>query len=167
MRDTYTLLLLWLFPVAISLHVFEEFALPGGLKQWIQEYKPRKARSDFYYFIINAAAIVGATILAWRASGTLGFCIYLNSVAIMAGNAASHMLVTFQRKQYCPGSISGGLLLVPLCMASNWYFLREHKVNLPSAVICLCLGAFVGFYVFGLHFKSARYGVTEFGGRRA
>ena len=84
MRDTYTLLLLWLFPVAISLHVFEEFALPGGLKQWIQEYKPRKARSDFYYFIINAAAIVGRTILAWRASGTLGFCIYLISVAIMA-----------------------------------------------------------------------------------
>ena len=155
MRDTYTVLLLWFFPIAISLHVFEEFALPGGLKQWIKDYQPRKLRNNFYYFIVNAAAIIGATILALTASGILGFCIYLNSVAIMAGNAASHLCAALQKRRYCPGSISGCLFLLPLCVTSNWYFLRERKVNLPSTVICLFAGAAVGFYVFGLHFKKA------------
>ena len=60
MRDRNILILLWSLPIALSLHVFEEFAFPGGLKQWIKDYKPRKPRSDFYYFIVNAAAIAGA-----------------------------------------------------------------------------------------------------------
>ncbi len=70
-------LLLWSLPIAFSLHVVEEFAFPGGLKQWIQAYKPGKIRSDFYCFIVNAAAIVGAIIIAVKASGNSGFLIYL------------------------------------------------------------------------------------------
>src|SRR5438552_1033139 len=102
MRDRSVLILLWSFPIALSLHVFEEFACPGGFKRWIEVHKPRKPRSDLYYFLVNAAAIAGAVIIALTASGVLGFCIYLYSVALMAGNASSHVCGTIQEKQYCP-----------------------------------------------------------------
>ena len=117
--------------------------------------QPRKPRSDFYYFLVNAAAIVGAATIALKASGPISFCVYLNSIAIMGGNAASHIRATFQMRQYCPGSVSGGLLLLPLLAVSNWYFVDTSKVNLPSAVICLCLGFIVGFYVFGVDIRRA------------
>ena len=155
MCDRNVVVLLWSLPVALSLHVFEEFAFPGGLKQWIKDYKPRKPRSDFYYFIVNAAAIVGAVVIALKASGPVGFCVYLNSIAIMGGNAASHIRGTFQKKQYCPGSLSGACLLLPLLVISYWYFLGTGKVNLPSAIICFCLGFIVGFYVFGVDIRRA------------
>src|SRR6476619_4239631 len=102
MRDRTTLLLLWSFPIALSLHVFEEFAFPGGLKNWIKDHKPRKLRSDFYYFIVNAAAIVGVIIIALKATDRLGFGIFLYCVAIMGGNSASHIRGTIQKRQYCP-----------------------------------------------------------------
>src|SRR5262245_51014131 len=114
MRERNTLLLLWSLPIALSLHVFEEFALPGGFRQWIKTYQPGKLKSDFYYFIVNTVGIVAAIIIALKANDVLGFRIYLYSVAVMAGNAATHIRETIQRKRYCPDTVSGGLLLLPL-----------------------------------------------------
>jgi hypothetical protein len=154
MRDRNVILLLWSFPIALSLHVFEEFAFPGGLKQWIRAYKPRKPKSDFYYFVVNAAAIAAAIIIASKASDIVGVRIYLYFVAAMAGNAASHIRGTIQKKQYCPGTVSSGLLLLPLFVISFWYFLGVGKVDLPSALVCSCVGFVLGFCVFGMDIRK-------------
>jgi hypothetical protein len=148
MPDRTVTTLLWAFPAALSLHVFEEFALPGGFKQWIKTHKPRRLKSDRYYVAVNAAAIVGAAIIALTAAGMLGFRMYLYSVGIMAGNAASHLRGMIQAKQYCPGVVSGCLLLIPLLAAGYWYLPGRGRVDWPSAILCSCIGLAIGFYVF-------------------
>jgi hypothetical protein len=155
MRDSKIVMLLWSLPIVLSLHVFEEFAFPGGLKKWINEYKPRRPKSNFYYLMVNATAIAGAVIIALTASDILGFRIYLYCVALMGGNAVSHLCGTVQAKQYCPGTYSGAFLLLPLLVISSWYLLREGKVDFTSAIICVGLGTFIGFYVFGLDIRKA------------
>jgi Protein of unknown function with HXXEE motif len=155
MRDRNIIILLWSLPIVLCLHVFEEFAFPGGLRQWIKAYKPTKPKSDFWYISINAVPIVGTFYLALNASSVLDSRIYLCFVALMAGNAASHIRGTLQKKQYCPGTVSGVLLLLPLFVISYWYFLGAGKVDLLSAIICICVGIFFGFYVWGMDIRKA------------
>ncbi len=154
MRASNILILLWSLPIAISLHVFEEFAFPGGLREWIKAYKPKRLKSNFYYFIVNAAAIVVASIIALTANGSLGFRLFLYSVALMGGNGASHIRGAIQKKQYCPGTISACVLLLPLLVVSCWYFLKAGLVGLPRAVVFVGAGAFIGFYVFSVDIRK-------------
>src|SRR5207247_7792328 len=129
MTDTNVLTLLWSLPIALSLHVFEEFALPGGFGHWIRAYSPRKPKNDFYYFMVNASGIAATIIIALKATDTIGFRLYLYSAAIMGGNAATHIRGTIQKKRYCPGTVSGGLLLLPLFIISQWYFVSTGRVD--------------------------------------
>jgi len=154
MRDRNLLVLLWIFPIALSLHVFEEFAFPGGFKRWINVYKPRKLRSDFYYFAVNAAAIAGAVLIALIARRAVGLAVYLYSVALMAGNAASHLRGTIREKHYCPGTISGCLLLLPLLFVSCWYLLSASKLDPLWAIACVAVGVSVGFFVFAVDVRG-------------
>ena len=157
MGDKNIIILFLALPITLSLHVFEEFAFPGGLMQWIKAYKPRKPKNGIHYFIVNAAAIVGAFILALAPRGIFDFRIYLYFVAVMAANAASHILGTIQKRQYCPGSVSSGLLLLPVFVISWWYYLDTGKLNLPSAVVGICFGGFLGFYVMGMDIRKSDY----------
>lgn len=69
-------ILLWFFPIGLSRHVFEEFGFPGGLRQWIKTYNPRKLKSSTYYFIENKAGIMAVCIIALKANDILGYRIY-------------------------------------------------------------------------------------------
>lgn len=155
MQDKNTILLLWALPVALGLHVFEEFAFPGGLMQWCRDNKPKKSKHGLYFFFINAAGIVGSLMLALTPSDT-GLRIYVAIVAIMAANAVSHIRGTIQKRQYCPGTVSGGLLLLPLFAVSYWYlYLDTGKLDWLSAVVSVCIGIFYGFYVAGMDIRKA------------
>ncbi len=155
MQDKNVILLLWALPVALSLHVLEEFALPGGLMQWIRDYKPKKRKRGLYYFILNATGIVGTVILALRPS-VIDLKIYVAVVALMAANAVSHIRGTIQKRRYCPGTVSGGLLLLPLFAVSYWYlYLDTGKFDWLSAVVNVCFGIFFGFYLAGMDIRKA------------
>jgi hypothetical protein len=38
-------LFFWALPIAAAAHVFEEFAFPGGFKEWYARYRPETATS--------------------------------------------------------------------------------------------------------------------------
>jgi hypothetical protein len=154
MHDTTVLVLVWSLPIAFSLHVFEEFALPGGLKQWIRAYKPGKPKGDFHYIFVNAIGFVVALIIALKASDVSVYRIFLFFTALMGANAVSHIRGTIQKKQYCPGTASGGLLLIPLFVISYWYFLSTGRADWNSALVCLIFGVVVGFYVMGVDIRK-------------
>lgn len=156
MSDPNILILLWALPIALSLHVFEEFVWPGGFASWIRAQSARKARSGFYYFLVNAAGIAVAIIIALTASNIHGFRLYLYSTAFMGGNAVTHLRGTFRTKKYCPGTISSGFLLLPLCLVSQWYFVHAGNVDLFSALVAGCAGLFVGSFVVGVDVESTR-----------
>lgn len=153
MRDSHIQILLWALPIAMSIHVVEEFAYPGGYIRWIKSHKLGRLKSNLYYVALNAAAILGGTIIALKASDIVGYCIFLYSVAIVAGNATSHLVGSLQKRQYCPGSVSGAVLLLPLLVVSTWSFHSKGIVDLPLAVVCICIGFFIGFYVFSTHIR--------------
>jgi hypothetical protein len=150
MRDSNILILLWALPIALSLHVFEEFAFPGGFSRWIRACSSRQPKSEFYYFIVNAVGIVAATLIALMATDILGYRMCLYAVAFIGGNAATHIRGTIQKKRYCPGTVSSALLLLPLCGISHWYFVSTGKVDLASAIICMGAGMVMGTCVFGV-----------------
>jgi hypothetical protein len=155
MRDTIVIALLWSLPIALSLHVVEEFAFPGGLKQWIQAYRPKKPKSNRYYFAVNAVGIGATCIIALTANDFPGgLRVYLYFAALMAGNALSHIRGTIQARRYCPGAVSGGLLLLPLFAISCWYFVRTGRLDLVWAAVSVAVGAFIGFYVCGVDLRK-------------
>lgn len=162
MQDKNVILLLWALPIAFGLHVFEEFIFPGGLPQLFRDYKPRKppekARSGLYYFILNGTALVAALILALMPSVT-SLHIYVGFVAVMAANAVSHIRGTVQKRQYCPGTVSGVALLFPLFIVSYWYLLYADKYDWLSAVVNVCIGIFLGFYVLGVDIRKRDHAV--------
>ena len=114
---------------------------------------PWQPRSDFYYVAVNAAAIILASLIASLAAGPVGLCMYLYGAALMAANAASHLRATRQAKRYCPGSITGGLLLIPLLMISVWYFPRSGKLDWPWTILSAGAGAAVGWLLFGVDLR--------------
>ena len=157
--DKTTIIFLWLLPAVTSLHVFEEFVFPGGLKTWIKLYKPRKPKSNQYYFVANASIILGAFIIAMKANDMLGFRIYLFLIGVLGWNALTHIRGTLQKRQYCPGVISGCLLTFPLMLASNFYFSFFLGVDIYSVIIFQFFSCIIGFYVGGMDIRK-RDGAT-------
>lgn len=147
-------ILLWLLPTVACLHVFEEFAFPGSLKGWIASYKPKRLKSNFYYFVANASIILGAFIIAIKAEDILGYRIYLFIIDVLGWNAFTHIRGTLQKKQYCPGIISGSLLCLPLMVLSNTYFVKTNSVDIYSALLFICIGLIIGFYIGSLDLRK-------------
>lgn len=139
-------ILLWALPVALCFHVTEEFAFPGGFIQWMELNKPRRLKSKFYYFAINATAIVVSIIIALTAKGAIGYCVYLWFTSFMSVNAASHLRASIQSHKYCPGSVTGGLLFIPMLVVSTWVFLVNNLVNWPSAFLNIVSGFVVSYF---------------------
>jgi hypothetical protein len=40
---------LWALPIALTLHVIEEFAFPGGFVRWIEVHNYRRLKTTRYY----------------------------------------------------------------------------------------------------------------------
>ena len=155
MRDTMLSALLWFLPLALALHVVEEFAFPGGLKRWITTYKPRKPKGNMYYVVINALGILYTLLIALSARDALGFSAYVAFAATMATNAVSHIRATIQNNEYCPGVISGTLCFLPLLPISAWYLLATGRLDWLSTVLNVAIGAFLGFVLFGVDVRKA------------
>lgn len=148
MSSTGIRIFLWALPFALSAHVTEEFAFPGGFVRWIELYNHRRLKGTRYYVVLNGAAIIGSIANALLAKDSVGYWLYLYTVALLAGNAVSHLRAAFQQKKYCPGSVTGGLLLIPLLLLSSWQFITKVVIGWPFAVLGIGMGLLAGFYVF-------------------
>jgi len=139
---------LWAFPIANGIHVFEEFAWPGGLVRWIDTYNHRRLKRTHYYVVLNGAAILGAILIAAFARNATGYWLDLYSVALLAGNALTHLRAIAQQRRYCPGGVTGAVLLVPLAIASAWNFVAAGLVAAPLAAVGVVAGLVAGVLLF-------------------
>ena len=147
---------LWAFPITNGLHVFEEFAWPGGLIRWIGTYNPRRLKRPRYYVVLNGAAILGAVLIAAFARNAAGYWLYLYSVALLAGNSLTHLRAAAQQRRYCPGSVTGAVLLVPLAIAGAWNFAAAGLVAAPFAAAGVAAGLAVGVLLFHVDARPLR-----------
>jgi hypothetical protein len=147
--DRRSLILAYLFPIAFSFHVLEEFVLPGKGEDWFRLYRPRFAHryTEAYFVKVNAIGFAGAALVPlglfdYRGGYSLGgICGNMIFASALLANACYHVRGSIETKQYSPGTITGLVLYVPLAMAFYVQMLRMNATNGIVAVICLAVGS--------------------------
>ena len=146
-------LLLWALPLFMCFHVFEEFVFPGGFIQWMAVQNSQRLHSTYYYVAINGIGILTAMIPASIATNTVGYCVFIWLVTYMATNGLSHAIASGQTRRYCPGSVTGIFLFIPLLLVSYWAFFFAGLVNWQSLAINAISAFVVGYYFITVHKK--------------
>jgi hypothetical protein len=110
-------LLIWIFPIAVTLHNLEEAIwLPGWSQEragrWHQPVGPQSFR-----IAVSVLTLIAFLLAAWthiRGSGSLGYYLLL---AYALGQGLNvffpHVLGTIATRTYMPGLLSGILFVLP------------------------------------------------------
>ena len=153
-------LLAWSLAGAAVIHIFEEFAFPGGFKAWWCAYKPEIAASvsNRFLIMINAILIVFSVLVALATSAPKGngFAAWLTLAALLFSNAIFHIMGAIQTRRYSPGMISGIVLYIPLAIYGFAHFLRSGQASVGTALIALAIGGSYHFISFANHRRRAR-----------
>lgn len=147
--------LLWALPLFIALHVTEEFAFPGGFIKWIAAHNSQRLKHTWYYVAINGIAILAGVVIALTASGVVGYCVFIWLVTFMATNALSHVIASAQVRAYCPGSVTGTVLFLPLLMMSTWRVLTDSLINWQSWLLNGLSAFVVGYFFITVHRRGS------------
>lgn len=136
--DKITALLLWLLPISLSLHVVEEFFLPGGFIEWYHSYRPKFAKTKTsYYVVVNAILIAASFTIPISHKGSDIYHIFLVVCGWLSGNAIfTHIWGAIKTRRYSPGVAVGSVLILPLSIFSYVYFIKSGTVDLFSALVC-------------------------------
>jgi hypothetical protein len=147
-------LMFWLPFICTALHVFEEFAWPGGFSSWYASIKPETAVSftPNYAIAINSTYITVALALAWLGpTWSRGVSLWLVLAAIGASNALFHIWGVIRLRRYSPGVVTGVFLFIPLCVWGVWHFLGTQEARLSLVVTSIGIGTFLNFWALIRH----------------
>jgi len=137
------MILFWLLPLIVLLHIVEEFLFPGGFRRWYQSYRPEIASSLTVRFLVTINVILIVVSILPILMGTTPYAVafWLTIVAILFSNALFHIMAGINAKAYNPGLISSLLLYLPLSIFGYWYFVSTAQASLETAGISFILGA--------------------------
>jgi len=144
-------LFLWALPLFMCIHVFEEFAFPGGFIRWMASQNSKRLHKTYYYVAINGIGIFLGAITALTATNVVGYCLFIWLVTYMATNGLSHAIASVQARRYCPGTVTGIFLFVPLLLVSYWVFATQDLVNWQSLVLNAISAFVVGYFFITVH----------------
>jgi hypothetical protein len=143
-------ILIFFMPIALALHIFEEFVFPGGGEEWFKKQNPQFARAytDKYFFRVNAFPLILATLTAlgvFDYNGSYGNGIYAWFVFLFffVQNGIFHLRANIKNKQYGPGLITSIVLYFPLAVFSLVFFLTHDIVNILALIPCLAISALI------------------------
>ena len=143
--------LLWALPIALFIHVIEEFGYPGGFIRWMRNYNARRLKGKLYYVLINAAAILAGVLLAMSPAGTITYTAFFWFAAFLATNGLSHLIAAVQQRTYCPGSVTGIVLFWPLLLAGSMRISQDNLVKWQSLSINAVSAFVVAYFFFSVH----------------
>ncbi|HVA56088.1 MAG TPA: HXXEE domain-containing protein [Gammaproteobacteria bacterium] len=144
----------WLPAICVLLHIFEEFAWPGGFLAWHRGYQPRFATSITPRFaVVGNALLLMATLVLGLMGPTWsrGLSLWLTLVALLAGNATFHIAGALRMRRYSPGIVTGVLLYLPLCVWGFMYFLANNEATFQFALVSFVVGASYQFWSMLIH----------------
>jgi hypothetical protein len=133
--------LFWLLGVAFVLHELEEWNL-GAWERSHFSPPPEISDRDLRTLLVLFAALgLGFTALALRflppRAATLSLLALF--VAVVFGNALTHLFWLFQFGGYGPGAATVGLLLLPLTLALLSRVIRERAAPRAYAIALIAL----------------------------
>ena len=141
----------WLPLLAAGLHIFEEFAFPGGFTAWYRSYRsePRRITPRFL-LIVNAGLLLACLNIGLLGRQRAGGVYWLLIAAVQGTNGIWHVWASFKSRSYSPGAITGVLLYVPLAIYGYVAWVRAGLVPLGLALAAYAVGG-------GYHLWSAAY----------
>lgn len=154
------MLLAWSLAIAAAIHIFEEFAFPGGFKEWWRAYKPDVANgvSNRFLIFINSLLIAFSMLVAVAAQQPRGngVAAWLTLSALLFSNAIFHIIGAILSHRYSPGMISGIVLYMPLAVYGYIHFLKSGQASFGTAGAALIIGGSYHFLSFANHRRRAR-----------
>lgn len=135
----------WLFMmplVAASIHIVEEFAIPGGFRSWYIAYVPEVAKILTPLRLAEINALLLAACLSFAVTGQHhgGTTTWLIVVSILAWNAVFHITGAVRTRRYSPGMVTGILLYLPLTCYGTYELILHRVATYPLFGLCFAIG---------------------------
>lgn len=146
---------LWLVVAASLLHVGEEYAWPGGFLAFMRRVAPSfttGVATPAFAVAINGLMILGLVVAALVGPAVPSFA--LSGAALIALNGLGHLAAAVRTRGYAPGTVTGGLVYLPVAAAAFVAFAVAGRLTVGVAVVSVLLGVaynLVPLAWFGLH----------------
>jgi hypothetical protein len=136
----------WLFPATYAVHIAEEYLGGPGFATWVS----RAAGRDFTartFLAVNACALGVMLLVSAAAWARARFSWVVAAFGVVAGaNAVAHAAATAVTRSYCPGTLSGVILWLPLGMfalssARRWLRPAVFVAAVIAGIGCLAIVA--------------------------
>ena len=133
--------LCWAPLAASSIHIFEEFAWPGGFPRWYRSYrKDAKSANRRFLIFINAGLLITLIEAAMAARTLIGVALLLTFSAVLFSNGCWHLWASYKSRSYSPGAISGTFLYLPLLWFEYTGWVRLGRASLGAAAVAFSIG---------------------------
>ncbi|SRR6266498_4626942 len=147
--------LLWAPLTAACLHIFEEFAWPGGFPSWYRRYRHDAASvKPRFLVIINALLLFGCFEGALAGHNVVGAAYLLTLTAVLFSNGCWHLWASYISHCYSPGMITGTLLYLPLGVFEYVMWFRLGQASLATATVALLIGGSYPLWSAAYHKRS-------------
>jgi hypothetical protein len=148
----------WAPLVAASLHMSEEFLIPGGFFAWYRGYRKDPSRINRRFLVVvNALLLVMCCDIALLGRTPLGIAYWLGISALLCSNGIWHAWASYRSRSYSPGVVTGVAVYVPLAVFGYIHFLRSGAASPGVAAVACAIG---GSYQF---WSAAYHGVRKKG----
>jgi len=133
----------WAPLAAASLHIVEEFVLPGGFPAWDRAYRPglRRSITPRFHIVINGLLLMVCYDAGALGRSPWGIGLWLTVTALLFANAVWHLVGAVRTRSYSPGMATGLLLYVPLAAYGYAYYLHSGLASPPTAILAFAAGA--------------------------
>ncbi len=127
---------------AACVHIFEEFAWPGGFLRWYQKYRAHsKSVNRRFLVVINAGLLITLFEAALAGRTPVGVPLLLTFSAILFSNGCWHLRASYQSRSYSPGAISGTLLYLPLPLFEYAGWMQLGRASAWTAILAFVIGS--------------------------
>jgi hypothetical protein len=149
--------LLWAPLAAASLHIFEEFAWPGGFYLWYRKYRANAGSvSRRFLVIVNVGLLITLFEAAIAGRSPVGAPLLLTFSAILFSNGCWHLWASWRSHSYSPGAISGTLLYLPLPILEYAGWMQLGQASWSTATLAFVIGSSYPLWSALYHRRDAR-----------
>jgi len=129
-------MILLLFPAAITIHNLEEALWLPGWSQKVGKYH-RPVTPGVFYFAVTVITMMACSITILYMQNpqnrVLEFCFIGFLGSMVVNTLFPHVAATVLTKSYCPGTLSGLLVLTPTCLFLLSRIIRREAVSIGFA----------------------------------
>jgi hypothetical protein len=131
----------WAPLIAASLHICEEFLVPGGFPSWYRRYTPEPGKITTRFLVIVNAALLFACLTAALAARTQqGIAYWLTISAVQCSNGCWHAWASYKSRSYSPGVVTGMAVYLPMAVYGYSHFVRSGAASIGTAAAAGILG---------------------------